>query len=372
MRFAGRLSILILLAATSLTATAKLWTVTAPPDRSGSDIQAEYDAALRFQQSGNPDRAAGAYHAFLADAEGELAAEYASAGDYTKAATLFHSALAIRPDSPEIILGYAKLQLMRGETLDAETLIQPFLKQNFSEARQLAQAHQILGRALLKQNHDKEAREELQKAVDLDPSFANRYDLAVVCLDLDDGKCAHELFQGLEQTFGDTPAIHMRFGLAYGNSDFVPETIDEFKRVIAEDPRFPGAHYALAAALLAAGNDAVNMPIAEAELRKELTISPNDYLTYAALGKLAITRQKYPVALRFLDRATSLNPKSPDAFLYLGQLDFNLDRFGEAESALRRAIALTQDLSQPVPNSEGSFSIGSNADAATRNEGGSR
>jgi hypothetical protein len=111
----------------------------------------------------------------------------------------------------------------------------------------LAEAHQILGRVLHKMNRLQESRGELEAAVALDPSLASEFDLAVVCLDLDDEQCAVRIFDGIEASLGDTPALHMQFGLAFGNSDFAPWAVTEFKKVIAEDPRYPGAHYCVAA-----------------------------------------------------------------------------------------------------------------------------
>ena len=75
-------------------------------------------------------------------------------------------------------------------------------------------------------------------------------------------------------------------------------------------------------------------------------ISPRDFLSYAALGKLAAGAHKYEAAETNLKRATSLNPHNPDAFLYLGQMYFDLQRFPEAELNLRRAIQLTTDVSR--------------------------
>ena len=60
----------------------------------------------------------------------------------------------------------------------------------------------------------------------------------------------------------------MQFGLAYGNSDFTPQAVTEFKKVIAEDPHYPGAHYSVAAALLAAGEDEKTLQEAESELKR--------------------------------------------------------------------------------------------------------
>lgn len=315
-------------------------------DPANDNLQEQYNSAERFQQSGDLVQAARQYRVFLAGAQGELAAAHAASGDYRGAATLFSDALSIQPNSPELQLGYARTALLMGDLPQTEKLARAFLADDNRDPRKIAQGHQILGRALLKMNRDQEARAEMQQAVNLDPSFANRYGLAVVCLDLDDEECATQNFHEVEHSFGDTPALHMQFGLAYGNSDFTPQAIAEFRKVIAESPSYPQAHYSLAAALLAAGDDQKNVPEAEAELKKELAISPHDFLTYSALGKLAVSKHQYAEADAYLKRATLLNRGNPDAYLYLGQMYFETNRPAEAESALRKAIKLTSDPSR--------------------------
>jgi tetratricopeptide (TPR) repeat protein len=168
----------------------------------------------------------------------------------------------------------------------------------------------------------------------------------VACLDLDDEKCAVQIFTEMEKSFGDTAEIHMAFGRAYGDSDFQPRAVTEFRRAIEENPRLPGAHYLLAAVLLATGNDASPLEAAETELKKELAISPHDAMTYAALGKIAVTRNNYPEAETYLKKAIALDSQNPDPYLYLGQLYFNTNRYGEAETALRQCIRLTTDVSR--------------------------
>jgi tetratricopeptide (TPR) repeat protein len=318
----------------------------ARPARDPSALQQHYSTAQRLQQAGKTDEATREYRAFLAEAQQELAEDYSAAGDYAHAASLFEQALALHADATELRIESAQNALSAGDPARAGTLAKSLLSDSAADVQTSAKAHQILGRALLKQNQDREAKAEFERAVELEPSFANRYDVAVACLDLDDDKCATQAFSGLEQTFGDTPALHMQFGLAYGNSDFAPRAIAEFRKAIAEDERLPGAHYCLAAALLSAGDDQKNVPEAEQELKTELGISPHDALTYAALGKLAVADHRSAEAEKYLKTATSLDPRNPDAFLYLGQLYFDTGRPADAEAALRRAIALTKDPSR--------------------------
>jgi tetratricopeptide (TPR) repeat protein len=313
--------------------------------KSGS-LRQHYNDAQKLQQAGKISEAAEQYRAFLADALGDLAIGYVLVPDYTHAAPLFDEALTLEPDSPSLLLDYARTALVLGDLAHAETLATEFIKKYPGDRQKLAQAHQLLGRTLLKLNRDQEARKELEAAVALDPTFPNGYDLAVACLDLGDEKCAVQIFGEMEKSFGDTPEIHMAFGRAYGDSDFQPRAIVEFRRAIEENPRLPGAHYMLAAVLLATGDAASPLESAEAELKKELAISPRDSMTYAALGKIAVTRNNYPEAETYLKKAISLAPQNPDPYLYLGQMYFNTNRYAEAETALRQCIRLTTDVSR--------------------------
>jgi tetratricopeptide (TPR) repeat protein len=309
-------------------------------------LQQHYTDAQKLQQMGKLSEAAEQFRAFLADALGELAIGYVLVPDYTRAAPLFDEALTLEPDSPSLLLDYARTALVLGDLDRAKTLAMKFIQKYPDNRAKLAQAHQVLGRTLLKLNKDQEARKELEAAVGLDPTFPNGYDLAVACLDLDDEKCAVQIFHEMEASYGDTPEIHMAFGRAYGDSDFQPRAITEFRRAIEENPRLPGAHYLLAAVLLATGNDQSPLESAETELKKELVISPRDSMTYAALGKIRVIRNNYPEAETYLKKAILLGPQTPDAYLYLGQLYFNTNRFAEAETALRQCIRLTTDVSR--------------------------
>ena len=309
-------------------------------------LRQHYDNAQALQRTGKLNEAAEQYRAFLADALGELAIGYGLVQDYTHAAPLFDEALILEPGSPSLLLDYARTALALGDLAHAKTLATEFIQKYPGDRGKLAQAHKVLGHTLRKLNQDQEARKELEAAVALDPTFSNGYDLAVTCLDLEDEKCAVQIFDEMEKSFGDTAEIHMTFGRAYGDSDFQSRAVTEFRRAIEENPNLPGVHYLLAAALLTAGNVENPLDTAEAELKKELAISPRDSMAYAALGKIEVGRNNYAEAETYLKKAISLDPRSPDAYLYLGQMYFNMNRFADAETALRQSIRLTTDVSQ--------------------------
>ncbi|MGB6131834.1 MAG: tetratricopeptide repeat protein [Acidobacteriaceae bacterium] len=310
-----------------------------------SELGQHYKAAESFQQKGDLASAAREYREFLADALGDLAAGEALAGDYAKAAPLFDGALEMEPDSGKLRTEYLRAALAGGDFEHAETLARQLIEEDAGHPKELAEAHELLGRTLLKLDRDPEARRELEAAVALDPSFDNGYNLAVACLDLDDERCADRIFSQMEAVDGDTPALHMQLGRAWAESDFQPRAEAEFRKAIAEDPHYPEAHYCLAATYLEE-NDPSKVTAAEKELRLELTVSPRDFLTWAALGKLAVTQERYADAAKDLHEAIALNPRSPDAYLYLGQMEYNRSQFLGAKADLQKAIALTTDPSR--------------------------
>ena len=80
---------------------------------------------------------------------------------------------------------------------------------------------------------------------------------------------------------GDSGSLHVLFGRAYRDGDFMQDAIREFNRAIALDPRTPHAHYFLGLAQLVL-SDWKPTPGAEAALRTEAEYYPNDYLANLA------------------------------------------------------------------------------------------
>ena len=314
--------------------------------QSVDSLQKHYDDAQMFQQSGKLTEASQQYHAFLADALTQLGMGYSLARDYKKAAAAFNDALSLEPGSTSLLLDSARTSLMLGNLDKVKSLGTEVIQNHPGNHSQLAEAHQLLGRALLHQDQDREARKELGAAVMLDPTFPNGYDLAISCLDLEDEKCATQIFSEMEKSFGDTPELHLAFGRAYGESDFQPRAVAEFQRAIQEDPHLPEAHYLLAAALLGTGGSQAEVEQAVAALKQELLISPHSAQAYAALGKLEANANHYSEAEEHLKRAIALDPQNPDACLFLGQMYFSQRKYSEAEPYLRRSIQLTTDASR--------------------------
>lgn len=316
---------------------------------SQSILSKRYKAAQDFQAANELDKAAQQYRIFIADSLGQIAIGRAHAGEYDKATAEFDEALKLVPDFPALQLEYARVAFDNGNLDRTRVLASGALKARSLDPKLAAKAHVLLGRVLLKMGKNADAKIEIEQAVALDPTFENGYELAVADLDLGDGEAASKIFSEMLASFGDTAQIHMLFGQAYGGSDFQSKAVDEFKAAIARDDRLSGAHYSLASAYLLTAGDS-KLPEIEAELRKEMAVSPDSASAYAALGHILANQHDSPAhdaeALTDLKRAAELDPTNPDGFLYLGQYYCDAKMTVEAQTALRKAIALTKDPSR--------------------------
>ena len=158
----------------------------------------------------------------------------------------------------------------------------------------------------------------------------------------------------------------MAFGRAYGDSDFQPRAITEFRKAIEQNPRLPGAHYLLAAVLLATGNDTSPLESAETELKKELAISPDDAMTYAALGKIAVSRNNYPEAETYLKKRDLTHAPGilTPIYIWVRRYFYNTNRFAEAAETAFPAMHPSYDgpFAKSISGPEGALSSGPNPD----------
>jgi tetratricopeptide (TPR) repeat protein len=311
------------------------------PPTGGNSLQEHYDAAQNFQGAGDLAQAALQYKMFLAEAFQRLAHDHAGTGDSQKAIPLFEEALNLAPSDFEIRLDYAEASLVGKDYAKAKSLAQETLDADPRNAK----AHLILGRALLHMNKNELAKEQFEAAVAIEPNFESGYALATAYLALKDEKGAAKIFAEMLAGFGDTAEIHLNFGRAYADASLPEQAIQEFKVATAKDDKLPTAHYSLGAAYLQSMGE-INDPEAAAEFRKELEINPDDFLSHFELGSIALTEHRLQEAETELTRAESLNPKSPDPPLALGELYRQMNRPADAEAELRKSISLTQDVSR--------------------------
>ncbi len=304
-------------------------------------LQQHYNAALNAQSADNLEQATVEYKAFLTEALRRLGDRRTRAGDFEKAAQFFDQALILSPHDNGLKLDYAEALQAAGDLANADSATESVVKLDPQNAR----AHFVLGRILLQRNDNQRASEELELAVAQDSTFEHGYLLGVAYLKLKAPDRATIVFEEMRAGFGDSPAIHMQFGRAYAEAGYPEQGIQEFKKAIAKDDKFPGAHYSLGAAYLVGLADAA-FPVAAQEFRKELVNHPDDVLSLYQLGYIAVSQHQIEQAETYLTRAAVLDPVNPDIQLYLGQAYAESERRPEAEASLRKSVELSTDVSR--------------------------
>jgi len=309
-----------------------------------------YDAAYRFQSSGDFARADIEHARFLVAALDRIANFYANTGDYAHAAPLYDEALTLSPTDLGLLMDYAGASLDAHDPKRAKSLLQVLgeLDAKSSTGQQKAEIRRLLGSALRALGDTDAAIEQFQAAIEIDPSIENLCALGNAMLEATGPQAAAAIFAKVLAQFGDTAAVRMRIGRIYGLGGVPDRAIEEFKKAVAMDSKMPGAHYSLGAAYM--GNSAADFSEAEAEFHKELALYPNDAFSYAQLGQVALRRRNYHEAEVDYKRAATLNPLDAENFDELGKIYLERNRQSEAEAAIRKAIALTVD---PASNNYG-------------------
>jgi tetratricopeptide (TPR) repeat protein len=304
-------------------------------------LQEHYDAARTFQISANQTQAAVEYKIFLAEVLRQIGDTNTNDGKFEEADKLLTEAVTLAPENSDVVLDYAALRLQQGKPKEAQTLAERAIQLAPGSAR----AQYMLGSALFQQEDFTGAKEHLEKAVVAEPKFETGYLLGITYIRLQDLNRATLLFNEMSVGLGDTPQIHILFGRAYREGDYLDLAIGELHKAIAKDPKIKVAHYLMAMAYLERDGDS-GFSEAVPELEAELKVSPNDPRTHYMLGYIALKRHDAQQAEKELARASELDPENPDPLISLGQVYQEAGRLPEAEKAFRRSIAVTKDLSR--------------------------
>jgi tetratricopeptide (TPR) repeat protein len=314
----------------------------APP----TAMHLHYEAAYRLQAAGRLDKADAEHKAFLVGALSEIANAYANIGDYTRAAPIYNEALDLSPNESKVLRDYAAASIDAHMYSQAQRLLSRAVEHLTVDidSKTRAELHRMLGDAQIGTMGKSASLQEYRTAVAIDGSCENIYALAAAQLRVSGLPAAASSVREYLSHCGDSPATHIAIGRAYALSGFPNEAAEEFKKALAEDPRYPDAHYCLGAAYLSVSKSSFDR--AEAEFRKELALYPNDRYSYSQLGHIALMRNLDREAELDYRHAIRSNPHNPANYMQLGQLLIDSQRPSEAEPLLERAIALTVDPSE--------------------------
>jgi tetratricopeptide (TPR) repeat protein len=305
-------------------------------------LQKRFDAAQAAERDGDFIRAESEYRQVLGLSLEQLGNAYRTFADWPKAQAAYQGATEASANSDSALLGLAVVYLSKGEFQKGVDTIRTLLAQKPMHA----QARQLLGKLYFSMNRIDTAQLELLEAQRLNPDDSETaVTLAFTYLRQGQLDKAQRIFAGLLQQHGESPQIHIMFGAAYRETEYVNEALSEFKRAIALNAGYPRLHYYMALAYLSQeGSHAI--PQALAELADEIRRYPNEYSAHYLAGLIYVQQRELEKAVPYLEKAASLEPVNPDALLYLGQTLYLLQQTDRGVSLLQKSVELTKDPSR--------------------------
>ncbi len=292
--------------------------------------------------------------------------EALQAGDNVAAAKAFQQALALDPNSVEVLNDLAIALARQGKQAEAIALYERALKVepgNRTTARNLAIAY-------FRAQHYRDAWPLLQRlsatsgdfqtldlagftlfALDRYPQSANYLERAnrlqptdLATLDLlgkaymrsGNYKAVPDVFARIMAVNPNSAAAHVMMGMADDNMFHDNDALAEYQAADKVNPRFPGVHSGLGQIYWREGK----LDLAASEFRRELSYYPTDPVSNCLLGEI-LRKQNHPAeAVPHLQAAAAANPKYKEAFFEWGKCELVLDRPADAVAPLRSAIEL--------------------------------
>jgi len=118
------------------------------------------------------------------------------------------------------------------------------------------------------------------------------------------------------------------------------EAAEEYRKVLALNPRAPGIHYRVGRLLLAGPRGPTTLDDARREFGEELTIDPNNAAAEYELGEMAREARQWDQAIEHFARAAQLEPEFTEALIGLGKSLVSAGRAQEAVAPLQDAVRL--------------------------------
>ena len=247
-------------------------------------------------------------------------------------------ALMLAPSDPVITLDAAVAWFRAGDVKKARQLAESVASANPRHAR----AQNILGRIDLYRGDFDASIRELEASVALDNDFETSYFLGIAYLKAKRFSQAQQWFGHLQETMGESAALHVLMGRAYSIAHFPEPAVAEFSKAIQLDPRYPHAHGLLGYSILEfRGEEAY--PQARIEFEKELKLHPEDYNALLLLGISNGELRDFPAAEAAMLHAKRLRPGESFANLYLGEIYSETKRLPQAVEAHEKYIQLFHD-----------------------------
>jgi tetratricopeptide (TPR) repeat protein len=297
-----------------------------------------YEAANAAHRAGHYDAAEAEFKVILGEAYEQLGKIYSAQGNYAASVSAFEAGNSMRTNSNPALIDLSIAYFHLGQFPKAIETLQRVID------RGNPAVHHMLGKSYFMLGEFEKAGRELQETLRISPGdYDAEYTLGLCYLKQKDLPRAKQLYERMVERLGNRPAVRVLVGRAYRETGFLPESIEEFKKAIALDSKFPRVHYYLGLTYLYK-DGAARIPDAMEEFKIELAANPEEYFANFYLGILYIMDRKWEPAVTLLEKAAQKQPNNPDPYFHLGQAYQGAGKHKEAVEVLQKSIALTASL----------------------------
>ena len=177
--------------------------------------------------------------------------------------------------------------------------------------------------------------EKVQSSID-HPDVTGSYILGVTYLQSRQYDKARAAFAKMFSVAADSPNAHLVLGQMMLRQEFDEQAMPELKRALELDPRLPMAHFLLGEIYLFRSNNQAALE----EFRKELEFNPILWLVYWRLGDAYTRLEKWREAEQALKQAIWLNQNFTGPFILMGKVQMKKGSPDLAAGFLERALKM--------------------------------
>jgi len=177
--------------------------------------------------------------------------------------------------------------------------------------------------------------EKIQSSID-HPDVTGSYILGITYLQSHQYDKARAAFAKMFSVAADSPNAHLVLGQMMLRQEFDEQAIPELKKALELDPRLPMAHFLLGEIYLFRSNTEGAL----AEFRQELEFNPILWLVYWRLGDAYTRLEKWREAEQALKQAIWLNQNFTGPFILMGKVQMKKGSPDLAAGFLERALKM--------------------------------
>ena len=278
--------------------------------------------------------------------EGTLLATY---GADKQALSLFEKVAMQDPASYDALYNMSVLFLDKFK--DAGSALQS--AQKTLALKPSGEIHALLGDIYERQSHYREALNEYQAAVHIDPQNEKfLFDLGAELMLHENYEAAQQIFSSGVERFPHASRIYIGMGATEFMRGKTDDAVQSFLKAVNLDPQFEPAYIFLGEAFTFATvrSAEVIAKLAEMTQKKPDSFGVQYYYGAALVEEMQNTPNPATArkALSALHRAAALLPQDPRVYYQLGEVCRIQDHYAEAVSNYRRAVALDATYPEPL------------------------